>query len=224
MSSEAARCWSPPCSLLGANCHVSVPSDKHITFYLGSLGEPAYRCETHFPSCLRIHRHGQSPHLVCHERSLTGAVLFIRIVGPRSGYSILNVPRPRAHLIGSCQAAAWRPGWFLESIRPPAGRGFCGCSLGSWGVSVPEETLGSLSTRREEFQVGLGPGAAGQHLRRGWGTHLDSTAPRIHASVPSLPGLSLSPICYGILCKEPRLSGPQFPQLSHGKRGPVPLE
>lgn len=116
MSSEAARCWSPPCSLLSANCHVSGPSDKHITFYLGSLGEPAYRCETHFPSCLRIHRHGQSPHLVCHERSLTGAVLFIRIVGPRSGYRILNVPRPRAHLIGSCQAAAWRPGWFLESI------------------------------------------------------------------------------------------------------------
>lgn len=96
--------------------------------------------------------------------------------------------------------------------------------FGVLGSVCPRGDLGIPFNKEEEFQVGLGPGAAGQDLRRGWGTHLASKAPRIHASVPSLPGLSLSPICYGILCKEPRLSGPQFPQLSHGKRGPVPLE
>lgn len=107
---------------------------------------------------------------------------------------------------------------FYNLYHHQLGEGFVGALWGPGGVSVPEDSLGSLSTREEEFQVGLGPGAAGQDLRRGWGTRLASKAPRIHASVPSLPGLAS--LCHqfavGFCAKSISSLGLSFPSCHMG--------
>lgn len=58
MSSEGAWSWSLPCCVID---FVPISVDKQLTVYLEPLGKLFYRRDLHFPSWLRIHRHGVTP-------------------------------------------------------------------------------------------------------------------------------------------------------------------